>query len=200
MKKTIIIITYLLLIIGITACPCGNSDPHVEYFHLIGFEYGILNIERNEETKGINYDSVTDTIFYNNYGLEMYPKTKHIGIAYHFSLIPSVYACVPPPIQQSNEVIEKIEIITHQDFDSTHLAGSNVADLFNVLDIENLEQEHSVQVFLEKYPNPSDEGLTFLLRTKPHKTGEYSFTFKYYQSGGEVEYIEVNIDKKVISI
>lgn len=200
MKKTIIIVASLFLMIGMTACPCGGVDPHIEYFHLMDFEYDISNIERNEETKGISYNTVTDTIFYNNYALNMHANTKYVGMAYHFSLIPVAYACVPPPIQQSNEVIEKIEIITHQDFDSTHLAGSNVVDLFQVLDLEEVEQEHSIETFLEKYPNPSDNGLTFLLRTKPQKTGEYSFTFKYYQSGGEVEYIEVKIDKKVISI
>ncbi|MCP4522925.1 MAG: hypothetical protein GY828_01770 [Candidatus Gracilibacteria bacterium] len=202
MHKTIVIIFTLLLMVSMTACPTcgGGADPQIEYFHLIGFEPQIRHIERNVETKSINYQKVTDTIFYNHYTIYMYPKTKYVGVGYHFSLIPAAYACVPPPIQQSDETIENIEIITHQDFDSTHLAGSNIIDLFKILDPENVQEEYSIDEYLKKYPNPHRNGISFLLRKSPHQTGEYSFSFKYYQSGGEVEYIEVQIDKNILII
>ena len=123
----------------------------------------------------------------------MYAKTEYVGMAYHFSLIPAAYACVPPPVQQSNEVIEKIEIITHQDFDSTHLAGSNVTDLF----VDSWNQ-NSIQEALENDPYfyLSQSFKYYVLTTSPTTTKSYDFTVKYNFTNGKV--LETTIDKVVI--
>lgn len=109
-------------------CECDLTKP---YFDVIGIDanHHFQNKEENNEVNANDYIGVRVESQVNYIAYDHSCST----IPFSFSLISSATACDCPQNGQNgskNESYEKIEIITLHDFDSTHLSGDTISDLF----------------------------------------------------------------------
>jgi hypothetical protein len=152
MKNKIALLT-LLLTIGFTTQQCDNcSCPPVDFPF-----FDVYDIEVEHGTTPASGDAFGDPVTFANYiGINV--KYLHTVVAnqkfkqkqnnWNFSLMNSAYgcSCVPNGSNGSKEEkLEKVTIITLNDFDDNHLANDTINDLF-VSGLEYL----SIEEYLEK--------------------------------------------------
>ena len=107
-------------------------------------------------------------------------------------MISSAYACDPVP-PKTNDNIENIEIFANKNFNSNHLIGENLAEIFDVIiyDSENeiyYEKFDLVTYLISKPKVPTE--MTLILKESPIETSDFKFTVKYYQNGKDINYLE----------
>ena len=177
----------LLLTIGFTTQQCDNcSCPPVDfpYFDIYDIE---LNHSAVYETGTTDGDPVT---FANYIGLNIqYLYTvlanKKPKNNWNFSLMSSAYGCscaYDGWHGSKEEKLEKVTIITLNDFDDDHLANDTINDLF-VSGLEYL----SIEEFLEKSDeNIRDAYLDFKLQKAPVLNKNFKAKIIIELSTGEV--------------
>lgn len=148
-----------------------------------------------------------DTINYNNYGIQITHETEQEEVvsSRYFSnrMISSAYAANMEFLPL--DTISTIQIITNQDFDSTHLAGSNISDLFQV--IESFYYSSSDVYTVQEYLNMKGEhtrfqqGEPFLLHlnSSPMKKEKYEFTVKITLENAFIDVIEDKTKEIIIT-
>jgi hypothetical protein len=145
-----------------------------------------------------------DTVVYNMYSIYIKPKqetyfAQHTS-RWNFSLIHSAYAC-DPGIPQTDEKIDSIVMTTNKDFDSSHPAGTELSDMFDVVVRDDANGIYYEKVTLKDYldTNPYvPNELVLILNKQPDMTTDFQFLVRYYQDGIDVDYFEFTTDTIVI--
>jgi hypothetical protein len=131
----------------IPSCDPCDHDPVPNYFDI----EGISLVNREGVTSSSNLP-IKDSSSVN---FENYWFTMDFGVSYFFgqasepnssfqlNMMGSALACRYPDkgYQGAQEKIESLTITTLNDFDDTHLAGSNINDLLNIFDINSGMQD-----------------------------------------------------------
>ena len=155
---------------------CKKSETYEKYFDIRKMRvYGIdiTNIGHHDPQNIYNIDysnyrltlDFTDSIFY-------YSHTTRIN---YFPLsINSAYASLwGDGYLGSKEIISAIYITSDADYDSLHLAGDTLNDLFNVNNSLN-----EINFIAQEY-------IKLSLTKKPELNSTHTFTVSYYQTNGE---------------
>lgn len=94
----------------------------------------------------------------------------------------TAYACTPVNKYRFNDAILSLEIISEDDFDTTHPSGTDITGYFSLPDLnasELYEEQYQPLVIGEHF---------FVLEYSPAKKGTYHFTVKYtFESGNVIE-------------
>jgi len=141
--KTKTILLTLFLCTGLTFQNCSDSDPDCEccfgpvpdYFDIQDMVVNQYNTD-NEVLDG-------ESIRFLDYGsLNLYFEVEYIGYQaptnWNFSLMNSAYGCSPPEagtLGSKEEAFSDFQIITLNDFDEDHLAGSTINDLLTITNL-----------------------------------------------------------------
>lgn len=207
-KRFVIILNlYLLTIIIIGIVSCDNSTdcgPFPDKFKLTGIT---LILKESHNSDGDSFQYITnDSVVYSKFTITILPQTK----SYYssninkplFGIVNSAYACSPSRPPTTDEKIENIEIICNKDFDSSHSAGNNLADIFDIIikDYHKFNYEkYDLIEFLSQNPVSTEPDIYLVLKAPPEKTGEFEFTIKYTQDGIDFDYFEKTTNKIVIT-
>ncbi len=184
---------------------CEKCGPFPDRYKIIDMEWSMYNLIFSDsmEQDFVLDQIVNDSVDYNSYCIMMFPITETYFTSNQFnsfSLITSAYAC-SPVIPTSDEKIDSIQIITNRDFDETHPAGSNLADIFDVIidDPQNniYNERHHLQYYTDTKPFVTNR-IILLLNSPPTQTEEYVFTIKYYQDGVKFDYFDFTANSVVI--
>lgn len=215
MKKGPFILLAYFLLLGASSCLNNNnddddcadaipSDPS-DQFDIMSINNQLINVYLDTSNSKVSYqylDQKYDSVLYTNYGITVEPEVKFVTIInlehrILTSIFPSAYACIPIPPPVSNPYtlteISNIEIITHQDFDSTHLAGSNVADLFQVIEgFYGSSDFYTIEEYIDQEDTYFKKGEPFLLHliSSPTKEGKYRFTVKITLEDAAIDFVE----------
>ena len=187
MKKQISLII-LVFILGHFSCNKSSCDGErlksPPYYDIKGLRNDISRITRNSVKPVEN-----DTIAYHNLSLRInadvnYYFTKRNGI--NFGNL--AFACEPQPhgYLGTKEMLEDLIITSNFDFDDLHPKGSNLKDLFSVLD-DN--KNISLTEYLSKKPLVAPQYLHLRLRKKP-TTENQKFKIAMYLSTDEQYFTE----------
>jgi len=210
MRKKIVILFagYLFTILmGLLSCvpKCG---PFPDKFKLNKIDWYVCR-SVYYDTANINYKlehfSIIDSsVIYNEYSvlMTMTPETYYSTIqrTNSISLYNSVYACSPID-PTTDEKIDSISIYCDKDFDTEHPTGKNIADLFDVVVVDEVNNIYNQKFTLKDYLDPKPfvpSQMTLILKSPPDKTSEFEFTIKYYQDGIDYDYFEYKTNKIVI--
>lgn len=101
-----------------------------------------------------------------------------------FSLITSSYACSPVQELHGMDTISNMEIRSLQDFDAEHLAGSDVSDLFEIV---NMGEVKKLDDYVDRFGsgNTHDANSCYLmLKTPPTGTGPFEFELEALMKDG----------------
>ncbi len=192
------------MMIGLISCEkCG---PFPDKFKVVGLNWNIYSAVYSDEAdeKLILSEIINDTIDYNLYSIFITPITETyfamIQRSNSFGLIKSAYAC-SPIIPTTEDKIDSILIISDNDFDSAHPAGTDLSELFNIVVNDQTSNIYYEKFKLNDYistkPYVPNE-MTLILNSPPNLTINFGFTVKYYQNGIDNDYFEFNTDKIVI--
>lgn len=150
-------------------------------------------------------DIQNDSVDFDKYAIVLHPDTESYSAntpsPWHFSLIQSAYACSPPPLS-TDEKIDSIFITSTTDFDANHPAGTDLADLFDIVIssyfMDTYQEKFDLVEFLETSPAvPND--MTLILKGQPDVTANFEFNVKYYQDGvDDNDFFEHTTDAVVI--
>jgi hypothetical protein len=112
--------------------------------------------------------------------LSYIPKTF-----FQYGLVPRAYACSPVP-PSTDEVIREIIITSDSDYSDEYLAGSNLADLFEVISAHGsfLFLPIPLTHYISEGSN-SDIRLDLRLIEAPDLSKSHSFTVNYVHMNGE---------------
>jgi hypothetical protein len=196
-KFKFFIISYtIFLFLGIVSCePCGPFHDSYKVVDLNWKTYNATYIEApNNE---LNLSEITEnSVLYNKFSIFIEPQKETyfsvINEINSINLISSAYACDPVP-PKTNDNIENIEIFANKNFNSNHLIGENLAEIFDVIiyDSENeiyYEKFDLVTYLISKPKVPTE--MTLILKESPIETSDFKFTVKYYQNGKDINYLE----------
>ncbi len=185
-------------LICLSSCLKINPEPQCgpfnNRFSSTGLTTNTLKIKSYDSLSGrfdIAYLNLLDTIPYKKLALRLMPEKKfYIATSLHkgctFSIFSEAYAC-SPPIPYSDEKVDDIIIKSNTDYDQTHISGDNLADLFEVVIVDNFNSIYnnkmSLKNFLALRPNTKDE-LYLLLTKAPEKTDDFIFQIQYIRTLG----------------
>lgn len=194
MKKTYLllsIISILFLFSLINACKrdvsdCGNYLPKFYATEIYGITYGDT------------FEKITDTtiIRYDELRIEVNFSGKHYSfVKPRFELIQSAYACDPVP-PYSEEKITDIIITANQDFDSLHLTGTDLKDLFYVKKY-TYDSKYTLEDYLQT--EPKIENLHFSLKSAPDIQKEIQLMITYEYDGRLVKKLKYESPTFILS-
>ncbi len=172
LKKILIIcLAYLVIALAFSChpCRCDNKDVIFKFIELNTFPstYEFPN----DSTYTIN-NTYRDSMQYGTYGIifEMdkeevvFQKNNHSCV----SLFSSAYACsCIEPTFTTNDPIISVEIFTKNDFDSSHLSGSNITEYFTILEYSYIPltiTKKSISEIISHYYKNSDYRLLSALQ------------------------------------
>ncbi|MDJ1502327.1 DUF5034 domain-containing protein [Xanthocytophaga agilis] len=176
-----------------STCGCGDNFSQ-KYFKVNGWKATNVLID-STVTNGYPYvrlDSLSKTASYayNKVGINLEVKAEYYS-AISINSYGTLMACDPLPNghEGSKEKISTIQIISNQDFDTEHPAGTDLADLFLIkkMGFYNSWSE-DVAVNLRTYSNgqPSPElAYTLWLAKPPVSSKKHIFTITYEQTNGD---------------
>lgn len=196
MRKPIILLlafcVFNLVFISLNSCKkvypdddCGGSytsaacvdvnDVSLKSYHS-GFDTLKSGVYGRQYAIVATYD-VTQTVCFRT-------KKRDVGF------INTAYACSPvPPSYRFNDAISEVQIISQDDFDSTHTAGTDITEYFTLPD-------YAAETLYDEYNEEGRIGShAFLLEYLPPNKGVYKFTFKYkFASGRVIEKQDVQLN------
>jgi hypothetical protein len=194
----ILIIGIISGLICLSSClkinPGPQCGPFDNRFLSTGLSINTLKIRSYDSLTGrfdFAYLNLLDTIPYEKLTLRLMSEKKfYIATSLHqrctFSIFSEAYAC-SPPIPYSDEKVDNIIIKSNKDYDQTHISGDNLADLFEIVIVDNFNSIHnnrmSLKAFLALRPNTKDE-LYLLLTKAPEKTDDFIFQIQYIRTLG----------------
>ena len=192
MKKNlkIFVVGYLVfLALSVVSCIC---DVESTAYSIKSFDWNIdkvVSLENHYKYEQFEDDELN----FDNYAISIYPEEEYYTS--NFTLLNKVYAC-DKPAPHTNDNITNIEIIVNNNFDDSHLAESEVTDLFKVSEPYSLELL-TVPNFLSERNIPRVVHL--LLTEAPLESGEYSFTVKITLEGRTLNYYEFTTNSVTIT-
>ena len=193
--KRFLLLSLLCISLSFSSCsifgPCWGS-PDAEKFWTLDFDSEIRKVMIDDTSEELTPNLLaieSDTLAQGEFGIWMVPVQEFYYVEHQrrpaISFVQSAYACsLPAPT--SDEVITNIQIVSNNDFDANHPAGSDISDLFSiiVLDVPNANRyfEFSLPDFLSTRRNAYDE-IILVLDAEPEQTGAFNFTVTYTQEG-----------------
>lgn len=192
-----IVIIFSALSCEVTGETCG---PFPDKFTVTGLSASVKQATESEsfdpqpQLNNIQNDSVRADQF----AITIYPEAKYFfseaAPQNRLHLIPAAYACSPTePV--TDELITGIEIYSEQDFNSEYTAGSDLAELFDVVAyyMKTGGERYDLPAFLSRKPNVPD-WFTLLLTSPPEEEKPFSFTVKYFQDGENLQEFEFSTE------
>jgi len=204
MKKFLTISLTFFLIIGFTFPACQDDDivdgplnscdgvVFLNHFNVLGLAVSSFSDISTDEMIA-PFDTITfdelDKIKIDY--LVNYIAQKSSKKNWSFSLMPSLMACsyIPGTNGSKNEAIENLTISTLNDFDSDHLADTDIKDLFDYHGSawERLDNPISLLQFLEEQTGNIQGGDLILgLKKAPEINQEFRLKVTLELSTGEV--------------
>ncbi len=154
---------------------CGRKDRFSDYKYHANQISGTLRAVIGSDEEDIRTHSYT----YNELIFKIGFSGQHYScISPTFDLFPSAYACSPPE-PYSDEKITDIIIISNEDYDETHPAGTDLKDLFEVQSSNG--NRSTVSEYLQK--QPKIEYIEFKLAKAPEEKKTHTFTITYHYAG-----------------
>lgn len=169
-------------------CDCSSIEPH----------FNIKNLEIQNTIRNANWFQVdlneTDSIEFALYeGIKLdYIVDYHSSINLNFSLMNSAMACTCLERGYGGSTTEKIEsldIITLNDFDAEHLAGSKINDLLTLsfFGRNNLDEKKTLNDFLAENTSFIEmEDILLTLEKSPELNPNFHVKVIFKLSTGEV--------------
>lgn len=167
---------------------CGNLKPKFYATKMSGETLDSIYPSQNiTDSTVIRYDDLKISISFSG---KHYSEAKS-----EFSLISSAYACDPVP-PYSEEKITSITITSDQDFDSLHVAGTDLSDVFLVS-----RYSYDTKYTIEKYlkTEPKIENLEFTLILAPEIQKQIQFTITYNYNGRLVKVLKYDTPSFILS-
>jgi len=198
MKKKIkifIVSYFLFLAIGVISCNDNCGGNYKNRYNITAINWEEIKVE------SINGDYLTYTleneVNFNEYAISMLPLKNYYSAAIDFSVISKSYAC-SPVAPTTNDKITNIEVVTNNNFDTTHLEGSDISDFFNIVSYSPNFQESNITNFLDLNHNQLDSFM-LVLKKAPLESGEMNFTVKITLDANELEYYEFTTNSITIT-
>ncbi len=181
-----------------SASCCGEDLESKPYYKITGWEPQIVRLD---STIYNGYTSVselqifsTDSLFYYKAGIKL------SGMASYYTKVTgsgSLMACspIPPGYKGSKETITAFKVVSSADYDTSHPAGSNLADILKIRIKDYLSSDIDAVQGLDAYlaTNPQPVQFYTLLFTKaPETNKKHTFTITYKQSDGTEFTINTN--------
>lgn len=189
MKKGLYLLAIAAFLQLVFLVSCSDDDcggPFPNRFRTIGLELQNLKlVSFNTATNNYLFEplAVQEVANENNYFIGLTPvKENYTAFRQSpgFSFIDKAYACSPMP-PRSEEVITSITITADKDFNAEYTRSENLAALFDVIVVDDLNgvssERMSVPELLTLSPNMKDQ-LYFVLNTAPEHAGTYKFKFQ----------------------
>ncbi len=204
--KLLILLGGFLLTLLIGLFSCDTCGPFPNKFKVVGLDwlnYQAVYSDTSQMRLSLS-EIVNDTVDFEKYSIHIKPKQETFFAQNcnrsGFSLIPSAYAC-DPALPHTDETIDSITINAAKDFDTTHPAGSDLSDLFDVIVLDYTNniyyEKYALIQYLQTTPYVPNE-LVLILTEQPDVTTDFEFFVKYYQDGIDYDYFEFLTDKIVI--
>lgn len=198
-KIRFFIISYLcFLVLSIFSCNdgCGPFPDKSKVINIV-FSTHQITFEQSSGGSVLHISDIQEnTVPYSKFSIflesqkEMYYSMRQKSFS--MSLINTAYAC-SPAFPETNDILEDIEVITHNDFNENYLAGENIAPLFDVIVTDEFNYIYNEKMDLELYLATSPrvpEKMILILKEAPLELTEHVFTVKYYQDGLDIDYLE----------
>ncbi len=210
MKKKIyfFVISYFIFLgLSVVSCVDTCGGPYPDKYKVIGLDWNTYEATYSESNNSLDLSEILqNSVIYSKFSIVIYPIKEayfsSLNNSNSISLISSAYACSPVP-PETNDNLENIEIFANNDFNSTHLIGTNLADIFDVIiyDDENsiYYEKYDLETYLVTKPKVPTE-MTLLLKVPPTETSDFIFTIKYYQNGKDIDYLEIETNTVEIKI
>lgn len=189
MKKVIFLLVFPLIAEVMISC-CDCIDPVVQ--HYTNKTISVSHIDNSGKEPIV---AASNSIIKSAYGFRLQltrGKLACLEKRYSF-FIQSTYAmgcrCPPPSQFNAKDSITTIKVLTLQNFDDTHAAGSEVSDYFKIYHefsfaaIADYLRVSTWTLYDEKELEPQ---LDFLLMTAPVITGEHQFRIQIFLSDGRI--------------
>lgn len=204
--KFSIISYFAFLILSVISCDdgCGGSYPGKYKITKLNWYISEYSYSNNTNDENLNLTDLTNnTVTFNKYSILITPEREYyFAMNYKttsFNVISSAYACSPVP-PSTDEKIKNIEIFSNKDFDENHLAGSNLAELFNIVVFgNNYIEKMDLTVYFSNDNQEAGQEIALLLKSPPESSAEFEFTVKYYQDGIDMNYYEFTTNAVTIT-
>ena len=200
------LLTFTFFTTLLSVLSCNDCGPFKDRFKLKGLNWSTQEVVYTDTAiyKLQVFPITNDSVIYDRYAIQILPDVEYYFAQHmdhlNFSLINSAYACSPAPAI-TEERIDSIVIVSSKNFDATHLAGTNLAALFDVIIFDEAnyiyEEKYPLVDYLLTKPDVPNQ-LILILNSKPGQTEEFQFTIKYYQKGIDIDYLEYVTDPVVI--
>jgi hypothetical protein len=184
--KFILSVFLLVYFLGVFSCrPCNNTGlikqivtdltwDFVEIENLDSFQSGERLIRKSQTKDSVNYE---------DFALDITAITKMVSSekkTFNFGLIQEAYAC-EPAIPTILESIIDLEITSDQEYDRNHPIGSNLADLFEISILDQINQVTNsgfmdLTAFLQNDPKMPFQ-FTLKLKSPPAVSKNLKFKF-----------------------
>ena len=209
--KRLLTIALLGLLLASGACdaafdPCGDLSGFGDKFKTTGFTTEAFRIEGFDSLRAEPALSpiAGDTLAGGGLAIRMTPTQESYSSTSERSasvgFVPAAYACTPV-IPSSDEIIRDIQVYSDRPFDDAHPAGTDLADLFDVIALYRAgsggHRRLDLNAFLAEVPNAADE-LILVLTSAPRATSAHRFTVKYFQEGAGLDYYAFETEPVVL--
>lgn len=206
--KFILSFTLLVYFLGVFSCkPCNNSGLIKQIVTDLTWEFvEIENLDSFQSGERLIRKSQTkDSVNYQDFALDINTITQMVSSekkTFNFGLIQQAYAC-EPAIPIILESIIELEITSDQEYDKDHPAGSNLADLFEISILDQINQVTNsgfmdLTAFLQNDPKMPFQ-LTLKLKSPPAVSKNFKFKFYLLLFGNnksgtfEIETSKINV-------
>lgn len=199
MKKLILFFLVLFLVIGISFPSCNligdglncNCPP------ITGEYFRILDLELTNQTISGQSIAVNESVALEDYQIYLsidpeFYSFNNKSNNWNFSFMNSALACscVFDGINGAKEKIEKLTVITKNDFSDAYMANDTVSSQFGILDVYMNENE-TINEFVERENNLQQfEGFRLFLKNAPELNEEFKIEVHVMLDNGDEFKIE----------
>ncbi len=196
------------LIFGAISCNKWINDcgPFPDKYKVKSLKWNIYKAKysMNADPRLVLSEITEDSIIYNEYSIHIYNEAEEYfslgNKTNSFGFINFAYAC-SPKYPSTDESIKDIQIYCNKDYNSNHTAGTNLADLFDIVVFypynQLYEEKFDLSDYLATFP-PVPNQMTFILRDPPAFTNEFEFRVEYYLEGIDHDYFEHKTRRVII--
>lgn len=134
-----------------------------------------------------------DSVYYEHFSIIISPvQIEYTADAsfdhnWNFNMFQTLHACDPQAV--TDERIDDIIITSSSDYDAEHPAGTDLADLFDMVYFYRknigVSLKFSLEEYLDSSPMVTEYEWMLFLNKQPDMPGFFDFNIKYFQSGRE---------------
>lgn len=138
-------------------------------------------------------DIENDSVFFEHFSIIISPvQIEYTADAsfdhnWNFNMFQTLHACDPQAV--TDERIDDIIITSSSDYDAEHPAGTDLADLFDMVYFYRknigVSLKFSLEEYLDSSPMVTEYEWMLFLNKQPDMPGFFDFNIKYFQSGRE---------------